>query len=133
MVPISAKEGIGIDELLEMVLLQADMLELKSNPNKQAKGVVIEAKLDPSKGPMASVLVQRGKLSISDTIVVGETIGIVAGAALIVYGTSELFSTWKMRKAIDEYEIKQGPKPEVKEAEVEIEAEDVEYQKVDEQ
>ena len=75
MVPISAKEGTGIDELLEMVLLQADMLELKSNPNKQAKGVVIEAKLDPSKGPMASVLVQRGKLSVSDTIVVGETIG----------------------------------------------------------
>ena len=75
MVPISAKEGTGIDELLEMVLLQADMLELKTNPNKQAKGVVIEAKLDPSKGPMASLLVQRGKLSISDTIVVGETIG----------------------------------------------------------
>lgn len=64
---------------------------------------------------------------------IGEAIGIVAGAALIVYGASELFSTWKMRKAIDEYEIKEAPKTEVKESEVEIEAEDVEYQKVDEQ
>ena len=74
-VPISAKKGIGIDELLEMVLLQADMLELKANPKKQAKGVVIEAKLDPTKGPIASVLVQRGTLNVGDTIVVGETIG----------------------------------------------------------
>jgi uncharacterized membrane protein HdeD (DUF308 family) len=79
------------------------------------------------------LVVVAGGFLVARPTFVGETIGIVAGAALIVYGTSELFSTWKMRKAIDEYEIKQGPKPEVKEAEVEIEAEDVEYQKVDEQ
>lgn len=79
------------------------------------------------------LVVVAGGFLVARPTFVGEAIGIVAGAALIVYGTSELFSTWKMRKAIDEYEIKQGPKPEVKEAEVEIEAEDVEYQKVDEQ
>ncbi len=74
-VPISAKKGDGIDNLLEMVLLQADMLELKVNPNKQAKGTVIEAKLDKSKGPVATMLVQRGKLDVGDTIVVGSSIG----------------------------------------------------------
>lgn len=79
------------------------------------------------------LVVVAGGFLVARPTFVGEAIGIVAGAALIVYGTSELFSTWKMRKAIDEYEIKQGPKPEVKEAEVDIEAEDVEYQKVDEQ
>lgn len=79
------------------------------------------------------LVVVAGGFLVARPTFVGEAIGIVAGAALIVYGTSELFSTWKMRKAIDEYEIKQGPKPEVKETEVEIEAEDVDYQKVDEQ
>ncbi|MCI8310452.1 MAG: translation initiation factor IF-2 [Clostridia bacterium] len=74
-VPISAKTGMGIDTLLEMVLLQADVLELKANPNKQAKGAVIEARLDKSKGPIASVLVQRGKLDVGDTIIVGSSIG----------------------------------------------------------
>ena len=74
-VPISAKKGDGIDNLLEMVLLQADMLELKVNPNKQAKGAVIEAKLDKSRGPVATMLVQRGKLDVGDTIVVGSSIG----------------------------------------------------------
>ena len=74
-VPISAKKGEGIDTLLEMVLLQADMLELKANPNKQAKGTVIEAKLDKSRGPVTSMLVQRGKLDVGDTIVVGSSIG----------------------------------------------------------
>ena len=74
-VPISAKKRTGIDNLLEMILLQADMLELKVNPNKQAKGTVIEAKLDKARGPVATMLVQRGKLDIGDTIVVGSTIG----------------------------------------------------------
>ena len=74
-VPISAKKHINIDELLEMVLLQADVLELKANPNKQAKGAVIEARLDKAKGPIASMLVQRGTLDIGDTIVVGSSIG----------------------------------------------------------
>jgi len=58
-VEVSAKKGVNIDYLLEMILLAADMLELKANPNKQAKGTVIEAKLDKDKGPVATVLVQR--------------------------------------------------------------------------
>ena len=74
-VPISAKKRMNIDELLEMVLLEADVLELKANPKKQAKGVVIEARLDKSKGPIASMLVQRGSLDVGDTIVVGSSIG----------------------------------------------------------
>ena len=74
-VPISAKQHTNIDELLEMVLLQADVLELKANPNKQAKGAVIEARLDKAKGPIASMLVQRGTLDVGDTIVVGSSIG----------------------------------------------------------
>ncbi len=74
-VPISAKQHQNIDELLEMVLLQADVLELKANPKKQAKGAVIEARLDKARGPIASILVQRGTLDVGDTIVVGSSIG----------------------------------------------------------
>lgn len=74
-VPISAKKGQNIDQLLEMVLLEADVLELKANPNKQAKGTVIEARLDKAKGAIASMLVQRGTLDVGDTIVVGSSIG----------------------------------------------------------
>lgn len=74
-VEISAKKNLNIDQLLEMVLLQADVLELKVNPIKQAKGAVIEARLDKNKGAIASVLVQRGKLDVGDTIVVGTSIG----------------------------------------------------------
>ena len=74
-VPISAKTKMGIDNLLEMVLLEADVLDLKANPNKQAKGTVIEAKLDKTRGPVATMLVQRGKLDVGDTIIVGSTIG----------------------------------------------------------
>ncbi len=74
-VPISAKKRMNIDSLLEMVLLQADVLELKANPKKQAKGVVIEARLDKTRGPIASMLVQRGSLDVGDTIVVGSSIG----------------------------------------------------------
>ncbi|MBP3255881.1 MAG: translation initiation factor IF-2 [Clostridia bacterium] len=74
-VPISAKKRMNINDLLEMVLLQADVMELKANPNKQAKGTVIEARLDKAKGPIASMLVQRGTLNLGDTIVVGSSIG----------------------------------------------------------
>ncbi len=74
-VPISAKQHQNIDQLLEMVLLEADVLELKANPHKQAKGVVIEARLDKNKGAVASMLVQRGTLDVGDTIVVGSSIG----------------------------------------------------------
>lgn len=79
------------------------------------------------------LVIVAGGFLVARPSFIGETIGIVAGAALIVYGASELLSTWKMRKAIDEYEIKQAPETETKEADVEIEAEDVDYQKVDEQ
>ena len=74
-VPISAKKKMGIDNLLEMVLLQADVLELKANPTKQAKGTVIEARLDKAKGSIATILVQRGKLDVGDTVIVGSSIG----------------------------------------------------------
>ena len=74
-VEISAKKGININQLLEMVLLEADVLELKANPNKQAKGAVLEARLDKNKGAIASILVQRGRLDVGDTVVVGTSIG----------------------------------------------------------
>ena len=75
MVPISAKKGIGIDELLENVLLTADVMELKADPTGQAKGAVIEAQLDKNRGPVASVLVQRGTLKQGDTVVCGPIMG----------------------------------------------------------
>lgn len=73
--PISAKNNLNIDNLLEMVLLQADILDLKANPDRQSKGTVIEARLDKALGPVASVLVQRGTLNVGDTIVLGSSIG----------------------------------------------------------
>lgn len=75
MVPVSAKMGQGIDDLLEMVLLTADVLELKADPKRQAKGTVIEAKLDKARGPVATVLVQRGTLKAGDSVVCGPMIG----------------------------------------------------------
>lgn len=80
-VPISAKNNINIDQLLEMVLLQADVLELKANPHKQSKGVVIEARLDKNKGAIATMLVQRGTLDVGDTIIVGSSIGRIRAMA----------------------------------------------------
>ncbi|MFC6322318.1 translation initiation factor IF-2 [Companilactobacillus baiquanensis] len=74
-VEISAKEGTNIDQLLEMVLLQADVLELKANPDQKAVGTVIEAKLDKGRGPVASLLVQQGTLHVGDPVVVGNTFG----------------------------------------------------------
>ena len=74
-VPISAKKNINIDTLLEMVLLVADMQNLKANPDRQSKGTVIEARLDKNQGPIASVLVQRGTLNVGDTIILGSSIG----------------------------------------------------------
>jgi translation initiation factor IF-2 len=74
-VPISAMTGEGIDNLLEMILLVADMKDLKANPNKQAKGTILEARLDKNTGTVASMLVQRGQLNVGDTIVVGDIIG----------------------------------------------------------
>ena len=74
-VPISAKQNTNIDQLLEMVLLTADVKELKANPNKQATGTVIEARLDKGKGPIATVLVQNGTLRVGDIIIAGTATG----------------------------------------------------------
>ena len=74
-VPLSALSGDGIDDLLEMIGLVAEVQELKANPNKQAVGTVIEAELDKSRGPTASLLVQNGTLNVGDAIVVGNTYG----------------------------------------------------------
>ncbi len=75
MVPISAKQGTGIDDLLDMVLLTADVMELKADPTRQAKGAVIEAQLDKNRGPVATILVQRGTLRQGDSVVCGAMIG----------------------------------------------------------
>ena len=74
-VNISAKQKIGIDDLLETVLLQADVLELKANPDTFASGNVLEAKLDKGRGSVATVLVTRGTLHVGDTLVAGLTYG----------------------------------------------------------
>lgn len=75
MVPVSAKKQIGIDDLLEMVLLVAEVKDLKANPNRDARGVIVEAKLDKGRGPVATVLVQNGTLRIGDSVVCGTTYG----------------------------------------------------------
>lgn len=75
MVPVSAKKKMGIDNLLEMVLLVAEVKELKANPNRDARGVIVEAKLDKGRGTVATVLVQNGTLRIGDSIVCGTTYG----------------------------------------------------------
>lgn len=74
-VPVSAHTEEGIDSLLEMILLTAEMEELKADPNRSAKGTVIEAKLDKGRGPVASLLVQNGTLKVGDSIIVGSTYG----------------------------------------------------------
>lgn len=74
-VPVSAKTQMNLDSLLEMVLLQADVLELKANPKRLAKGTIVEAKLDKGRGPIATVLVQNGTLKKGDTIVAGMAYG----------------------------------------------------------
>lgn len=74
-VPVSAKKGLGIDNLLENILISAEILELKSNPNRKARGLVIEAKLDKGRGPVATVLVQKGTLKVGDFISAGEAHG----------------------------------------------------------
>jgi translation initiation factor IF-2 len=70
-VPVSAIKGTGINELLEMILLQADVLELKANPKAEASGVIIESQVDVGRGPLATVIVQRGTLRVGDAIVCG--------------------------------------------------------------
>ncbi len=74
-IPISAKTGMGIDDLLEMVTLVADMKELKANPDRAAKGTVVEARLDKGRGPIATILVQNGTLRMGDIVVAGTAVG----------------------------------------------------------
>ena len=74
-VPISAKKGTGLDDLLEMVLLTAEVQELKANPNRRAKGTVIEARLDKTRGPVATLLVQNGTLKQGDIVIAGTAVG----------------------------------------------------------
>ncbi len=74
-VPVSAKTHMGIDNLLESILLVAEMAELKANPNRSAKGVVIEARLDKGRGPVATLLVQNGTLRVGDIVVAGQSVG----------------------------------------------------------
>ena len=74
-VPISAKTGMGLDELLEMVILTAEVQELKANPNRRAKGTVIEARLDKTRGPVATLLVQNGTLKQGDIVIAGTSVG----------------------------------------------------------
>ncbi len=75
LVPVSAKTRIGLEELIEMILLVADLQELKANPKRSAIGTIVEAKLDKGRGPVATALVQTGTLKVGDIIVVGETFG----------------------------------------------------------
>ena len=74
-VPISAKTGMGLDDLLEMVILTAEVQELKANPNRRAKGTVIEARLDKTRGPIATLLVQNGTLKQGDIVIAGTAVG----------------------------------------------------------
>ena len=74
-VPISAKTGMGLDDLLEMVILTAEVQELKANPNRRAKGTVIEARLDKTRGPIATLLVQNGTLNQGDIVIAGTAVG----------------------------------------------------------
>ena len=74
-VPVSAKTGAGIEELLEMILLQADVLQLRANPNRLGRGIIIEAKLDKARGPLATVLVQNGTLHVGDNVIAGMASG----------------------------------------------------------
>ena len=74
-VPISAKTGMGLEDLLEMVLLTAEVQELKANPNRRAKGIVIEARLDKNRGPVATLLMQNGTLKQGDIVIAGTAVG----------------------------------------------------------
>ena len=74
-VPVSAHTGQGVDELLEMILLQADMMQLRANPNRLGRGVIVEAKMDKARGPLATVLLQNGTLHVGDNIIAGMASG----------------------------------------------------------
>ncbi len=111
-VPVSALTGMGIDDLLESVLLVADVKELKANPDRRAKGIVIEAKLDKGRGPVATVLVQNGTLHTGDIVIAGTAVGRVramtdhTGRTLKVAGPSvpvEITGLAEVPEAGDEF------------------------------
>ena len=112
-VPVSALTGMGIDDLLENVLLVAEVKELKANPNRRAKGIVIESKLDKGRGPVATVLVQNGTLKNGDTVIAGTAVGRVrvmtdhTGRSVKVAGPSvpvEITGLADVPEAGDEFE-----------------------------
>ena len=112
MVPVSAKKGMGIEELLEMILLVAEVAELKANPNRNAKGKVIESKLDKGRGAVATLLVQAGTLHVGDFLIVGTTQGRIRamfdykGQAVKVAGPStpvEILGLNEVPEAGDDY------------------------------
>ena len=76
-VPVSAVTKEGLDSLLEMIILVAEMKELKANPNKHARGAIVEAQLDKGRGPVATVLVQNGTLQVGDPIVAGAALSLI--------------------------------------------------------
>ena len=92
--PVSAKAGTGIDNLLEMILLEAQMLELKANSNRLARGIVIEAKMSKGRGPVATLLIQNGTLHLNENVIVGNLYGKVRamfndrGASVTAVGPS---------------------------------------------
>ena len=105
MVPVSAKQKLGIKELLEMILLVAEMQELKANPDREARGIIIEAQLDKGRGPVATVLVQTGTLRIGDSIIAGTAHGKVRaminarGEKVKKAGPSSGRSSWVIRRS----------------------------------
>jgi len=116
-VPVSAKTGAGIDQLLEMLLLVAEMEEIKANPSCPARGTVIEAELDKGRGPVATVLIQKGTLSVGDHILVGTTYGNVRamydfkgrrikkalpGTPVAILGLSEVPAAGDLLYAVDD-------------------------------
>ena len=83
-IPVSALTGMGINDLLERIALEAEVMELKANPNRRAKGAVVEARLDKGQGPIATILVQNGTLHSGDVIIAGTAVGRVRTSSLPV-------------------------------------------------
>src|SRR5438128_4467594 len=102
--PISAKKGTNVDALLEQILLQAELLDLKSNPDKRAHGTVLEATLDPGKGALATILVQNGTLRLGDAFICGQH----AGPALDPRGQGRGGAPWRGRHHRERRAARQG-------------------------
>ena len=118
MVPISAKNKQGIDTLLESVLLVAEMLELKANPNRPAVATVVESHLDPNLGPVATILVNTGSMSVGDNFIVGQTFGRVkkmrdhTGRSIKILGPSDTAQIAGLHDPVESGQILQAVKDE---------------------